>query len=87
MIPDFIFQPTLIPIEEWLGVAAMDFVPLYPWVGFVLLGIFLESIHFHRIPIKEHILLKPFEIMGKHSLKIYLLHQPIFFGLLFLFIT
>lgn len=84
VIPDLIFQPTLIPMEAWLGVAPIDYVPLYPWGGFVLLGIYLESINFHRIALKKNVLVKPFEVMGKHSLKIYLLHQPVLY---FLFLS
>jgi len=74
---------TLIPISEWLKVAPMDYIPVYPWFGFVLFGIYLESINFHKIPIKSNILIKPLEIIGRHSLKIYLLHQPILYGAIF----
>jgi len=84
-IPHVIFQPTLIPISKWLGVIPIDHIPLYPWVGMVFLGIYLESINFHKIFLKKNLLTKPFELMGKHSLKIYLVHQPLLFSLLFLF--
>jgi uncharacterized membrane protein len=83
VISDLIFQPTLIPISEWLGVTPADYIPFYPWMGIVLLGIYLESINFHKIPLKRNFLLKTFEAIGKHSLKIYLLHQPIIFGIFF----
>ena len=83
VIPDLIFQPTLIPISEWLGVTSADYIPFYPWMGIVLLGIYLESINFHKIPLKRNFLLKTFETIGKHSLKIYILHQPIIFGIFF----
>ena len=85
VIPHLIFQPTLIPFSKWLGVSSADHTPLYPWIGIVLLGIYLESINFHKIFLKKNFLTKPFERMGKHSLKIYLLHQPILFSMLFLF--
>ena len=84
-IPHLIFQPTLIPITKWLGVSSIDYTPLYPWIGMVFLGIYLESINFHRIFLKKNFLTKPFELMGKHSLKIYLAHQPILLSLLFIF--
>ena len=84
VIPDLIFHPTLFPVSEWLGVIPMDYIPLYPWMGVVLLGIYLESINFHKIPLKRNHLTRPFEAMGKHSLKIYLLHQPILMGILFI---
>lgn len=85
VVPDLVFDPTLIPVADWLGVIPMDYVPFYPWVGIVLLGIYLESVNFHKIPLKSNSLTRPFEAMGKHSLKIYLLHQPVFIGILFLF--
>ena len=84
VVSNFIFQPTLVPMSAWLNVNPMDYIPFYPWFGVVLLGIYLESINFHRIPIQRSFLTKPFEIMGKHSLKIYLLHRPIIYGLIFL---
>ncbi len=83
VVSNLVFQPTLVPMSEWLNVNPMDYIPFYPWFGVVLLGIYLESINFHRIPIKRSFLTRPFEVMGKHSLKIYLLHRPIIYGLIF----
>ena len=83
VIPDLIFQPTLISFSKWIGVTPMDYIPFYPWIGIVLLGIYLESINFHKILLKRNFLIKPLETMGKHSLKIYLLHRPIVFGMIF----
>ena len=77
---NLIFQPTLIPLSQLLGVTPMDYVPFYPWFGMVLFGIYLQSIQFHKIPIKKIFPIKLLEIMGKHSLKIYLLHRPVVFG-------
>jgi uncharacterized membrane protein len=83
VIPDIIFQPTLIPLSKWLNVVSVDYVPFYPYVGIVFLGIYLESIGFHRIPLPPNILTRPVEFIGRHSLLIYLLHQPILFGILY----
>ena len=85
VVSNFVFQSTLVPMSKWLNVSPMDYIPFYPWFGVVLLGIYLESVNFHRIPIKRSFLTRPFEVMGKHSLKIYLLHRPIIYGLIFLF--
>jgi len=82
VIPNMIFQPTFIPIVKWFGVVSADYIPLYPWFGLVLLGIYFESIHIHRLPLKRNRFTKSFQFLGKHSLKIYLLHQPILFGIL-----
>ncbi len=84
VISDMIFQPTLIPISKWLGVTSIDYIPFYPWFGVVLLGIYLEFIQFHKISLKRNAFIRSMEFMGKHSLKIYLLHRPILFGTVFL---
>lgn len=80
---DLIFEPTLIPISDWLGIVPADYIPFYPWFGVVLFGIYLESINFHKISINKIFLVKSFQCMGKNSLKIYILHQPILIGTLF----
>ena len=87
IIPYIIFQPTLIPISRWLEINPLDYVPFYPWFGIVLFGIYLESIFFHTIPLKKNFFIRSFEFMGKHSLKIYLLHRPIIYGLFLLLYT
>jgi uncharacterized membrane protein len=76
-----IFHPTLFPISDWIGVSPIDYIPFYPYFGIVLVGIFLESVNFHRIPMKRSFLTRPLEIMGQHSLKIYLIHRPVIYGL------
>lgn len=83
IVSNFIFHPTLMPMSEWLDVNPMDYIPFYPWFGVVLLGIYLESIKLHRIPLKRSFLTKPLAFMGRHALTIYLLHRPIIFGLFF----
>lgn len=65
---------------EWPDVSPMDYIPLYPWFGVVLLGIFLESINFHKIPLKTIFPLKSLVTIGRHSLKIYIIHRPVLFG-------
>jgi uncharacterized membrane protein len=83
IIPNLLFKPTLIPISEWLGVDSIDYIPFFPWFGLVLAGITLESIHFHRLPFKKVFPVGFFETLGKHSLKIYLIHRPVVFGIAF----
>jgi uncharacterized membrane protein len=80
VLTDWIFQPRLLPISEWLDVAPVDYIPVYPWIGFVFLGIFFESVNLHKLPLKANSLTKGFEILGRHSLAIYLIHQPVIFG-------
>jgi uncharacterized membrane protein len=75
----------------WLGLvsknfSSIDFFPLLPWLGVVLLGICLGKILYPKG-------IRRFEIpnwdnkistIGRYSLYIYLIHQPILLGALFL---
>ena len=83
IIPALLFDFTLIPLSEWLDVKPFDYVPLYPWFGVVLFGIFIESLGLHKISIKRIFPINGLEIMGRHSLKIYIIHRPILIGLVF----
>ncbi|MBW1801691.1 MAG: DUF1624 domain-containing protein, partial [Deltaproteobacteria bacterium] len=85
-IPDLIFEPEILSLSDLLDVNPADYVPFYPWFGVVLFGIYLESIHFHKIRPGKNVAIRSLQVMGRHSLKIYLLHQPIMMGLLFLFV-
>lgn len=76
----------------WVGFmtakpATEDYVPLLPWTGVILLGMALA----HRLQRHAFRVLRPFAhgpawlgVMGRHSLAIYLIHQPLLFGALFL---
>lgn len=63
-----------------------DFYPLIPWSGFFLYGIFFGKLLYS--PKKSLIKLQfpdnPVNTVGQHTLVIYLLHQPIILGLLYL---
>jgi uncharacterized membrane protein len=62
---------------------ALDFFPLIPWHGFVLIGIFFGNEFYSKLkPLlkfkkPEFKLISFIELLGKHSLLIYFLHQPI----------
>ena len=76
----------------WLGLTPerygpVDFFPIFPWFGVVLLGVFLGHLLYDGN--RRHISLPnlsgwlPFnllEFLGRHSLFIYLVHQPLIFG-------
>ncbi|PCJ91829.1 MAG: hypothetical protein COA52_08250 [Hyphomicrobiales bacterium] len=74
----------------WTGLATTppftnDYVPLMPWFAVFLCGIPLGRQILKRkwiqAPLaKQPSLAKPLVFMGRHSLIIYLLHQPILFG-------
>lgn len=76
--------------HEFLPKYTTDFVPLFPWLGVILLGIALAhspwftkdwSVFFHLNNDKTA-LIKKLALPGKHSLVIYLLHQPLLFATL-----
>jgi uncharacterized membrane protein len=63
---------------------SMDFIPIYPWFWAVLMGILAgphlsKNRHIGRIESP-----KVLSLLGTHSLKIYLLHQPLIYGILWL---
>lgn len=71
-------------------VPALDFFPVIPWFGAVLVGIFVGNTFYEnnkpKIFIKkpENKIINAMEKLGQHSLLIYFIHQPIMFGLLFI---
>ena len=59
---------------------SMDFIPIYPWFWAILLGIVVGP-YLSRIRLLNE--MKPnrfLNLLGRHSLKIYLIHQPVIFG-------
>ena len=82
-----------IPFLIWLGFstpfATLDFFPVIPWFGVVLLGIFLGNIFYKNaeplIVIKEpeSKTITFLQYIGKRTLLIYFLHQPILFSLVY----
>jgi uncharacterized membrane protein len=76
-----------------IGQHTIDYFPVLPWLGVCLLGVALGNILYkentRRFPLPDLSRYKPtrfFTWLGQHSLTIYLLHQPIIVGLLFLYI-
>lgn len=81
------------PLLDWLGLGARspvtnDYVPVFPWFGFVLLGIGAGRIALPFVgsasgstgwnnPLSRALIWS-----GRHSLVIYLAHQPVMLGVL-----
>ncbi|HPY72241.1 MAG TPA: heparan-alpha-glucosaminide N-acetyltransferase [Methanothrix sp.] len=70
----------LVPV----GFYSVDYFPLLPWFGVVLVGIFLGSLLYpggeRRLPLPEISPTSPARLiclLGRNSLPIYLLHQPV----------
>lgn len=80
----------------WLGLRpegfiTVDYFPLLPWLGVVSLGLFTGRIlyksykrRFFLPDLSQHTLTRFFTFLGRHSLVIYLLHQPILIILLYI---
>lgn len=81
----------------WLGVKpahfyTVDYFPLLPWFGIVLIGLFFGNLlypdhsrKFQLSNLSSFSVIKIFCFLGKHSLLIYLIHQPLIIVLLYLF--
>lgn len=81
-----------LPILQWIGLmtykpSTEDYVPLLPWFGVVLLGMFfgktLQKNGYIYRPVKS-IWVKQLAWIGQHSLLIYMLHQPLLLGMLWM---
>ena len=74
----------------WLGLrtlstGAADYTPVFPWFGAVLIGMFMTRLLGNRLfHSAKH--LDQLIFLGRHSLIIYLLHQPVLWGLLAIYI-
>jgi uncharacterized membrane protein len=86
------------PMLQWFGLmthlpSTVDYVPLIPWFGVVLIGIYLGQ---RIVQQKKETLLcliqwqashpisKLLILAGRYSLHIYMLHQPLFLGILYI---
>lgn len=65
--------------------AAMDYIPPWPWIGAAALGVFFVKQNWHIWHVPQNFFTRFIQYLGKHSLLIYLLHQPLLYGTVFLF--
>jgi uncharacterized membrane protein len=85
------------PWLQWVGMMTFkppteDYVPLLPWFGVVLLGMFGAQTLLQRENLRTRLaawhpppwLLRGIAFAGRHSLAVYMLHQPLLMGLLYL---
>jgi uncharacterized membrane protein len=85
-----------VPWLLWLGLTpahfqTLDYFPLLPWFGVVLIGVFLGnslySNYTRHFTLGDRFDVPPvrfLEFLGQHSLFIYLLHQPVLIAVLYL---
>lgn len=81
----------------WLGpgslnIRSFDLVPLIPYLGYSLVGVFMMSRVIHTKRDYLFVRLRPearhnrvLAFLGKHSLFVYLIHQPILVGMIHIF--
>ena len=87
-LPDFLYANTAtaffgFPHEDFFSA---DYVPLFPWLFLFFTGYFICSLlkRTDRMKMLSAFSCRPLEFIGRHSLEIYMAHQPIIFGILFL---
>lgn len=63
-----------------------DYVPILPWIFVFFIGYFIYALleKRNKLYFLSRFTCKPIEFIGRHSLEIYMAHQPIIFGILFL---
>lgn len=66
---------------------SMDLVTFFPWIGVVLIGIYLQYQNLYGFKFKNSIIKNIFAYMVKHSLLIYMIHQPILYSLVMGYFT
>lgn len=88
------FLPTNLPYLFPFGLTTssfttMDYYPLVPWYGIFLFGIAAGKIFYNKRKclFSERFFLMPLVRLGRHSLAIYLVHQPLLLAILALTIT
>ena len=89
--------PLLLPLGIlYPGFGSFDYYPLFPWLGVFCIGVVLGlAVYGGENPLrarlvksdgasaKPFVLLRPLVWLGKHSLLIYLLHQPLILAVLY----
>ncbi len=79
----------------WLGFRpegyySVDYVPIFPWFGWILLGVFFGNFIYgnkirrlHNQNLESFPINSGLSLLGRNSLAIYLLHRPVVFGLVY----
>src|SRR3989344_8076839 len=90
-----LYLPNIIVATKWLlplGLTPVnynyiDYFPIFPWIGVILIGLFFWRVLYHnhkrKISIPDYSSrTKLLQFLGRNSLLIYLIHQPILIGIL-----
>ena len=91
-LPRFVRLPFFdSPWTSWVGLVTRkpvteDWVPLLPWLGVMLIGLaagqWLLKHHAAALGAGVPVALRPLAVLGRWSLSFYMLHQPVFIGVL-----
>jgi uncharacterized membrane protein len=76
------FWPVILGITEYNGFS-LDFFAVFPWIFYVLLGYFGFNIFKKLIAPIANYNLSFLSVLGRNSLMVYLLHQPVIIGLMY----
>jgi uncharacterized membrane protein len=91
LAPLFLRGPSFnVPMLYWVGLSTIepptnDYRPLLPWAGALFVGVAAMQLYrargqtplFHK---ERGNLVSPLAFLGRHSLPLYLIHQPLFFA-------
>jgi uncharacterized membrane protein len=80
-----IFKWDTSTLSHLYPIKSMDFIPPYPWMGWVWFGIYLAYRPWIKTPLNLSRLRPIINFLSRHSLGIYLIHQPILFSAIYLF--
>jgi uncharacterized membrane protein len=78
-------------LTNWVGLVTRkpvteDFVPVLPWIGVMLLGLvvgtWILQRHHAWLAGSVNASVRPLAVLGRWSLSFYMLHQPVFIGIL-----
>lgn len=90
-LPDFLYCHTLTSFFGFrpAGFFSTDYVPFFPWVFMLWIGYYLYLFFekYNLLRLLSAFSLKPLEFAGRHSLIIYMVHQPMVYAILWLLFT
>lgn len=85
-LPRFLYRsvPMMILGFPWPSFYSTDYFSVLPWIFLFWIGYYLSGIV--RPAVLEKSFCRPLEFFGRHSLPIYMLHQPVIMACLMLFL-
>lgn len=88
-LPEFLYQGKMMTFLGFMepGFYSTDYFSLFPWIFLFLTGYFSYRMIRETQGLMEKYLTKergPVSFLGRHSLPVYILHQPVVFGFLWM---